>query len=70
MEAGKELLVTVQLRDRFGNVTQEAGPSPPYTEAGPITRLRDAGTMHSNLQTTSISNEPRSLRAVRSVCTG
>ncbi len=25
MEAGKELVVTVQLRDRFGNVTQQAG---------------------------------------------
>ena len=27
VEAGKELLVTVQLRDRFGNVTKEAGTS-------------------------------------------
>ena len=25
VEAGKELLVTVQLRDRFGNITQQAG---------------------------------------------
>ena len=25
VEAGKELVVTVQLRDRFGNITQQAG---------------------------------------------